>query len=280
MKKICFRFDIDTHVCMSKGMPNLLELAAEEGVLFTFFVNMGKGFDRFNSIKNIFGRLFRKSEQKKLANLSMFIKLGLKETISALFLNPSVGSNYGGVLKRASELGHELGLHGGRNHAHWEKLSHTWSYEKVSSEVIFGVEQFKQLNLPLPSSFASPAWRSPEHLIPILIENGFKICADIRDSSICDIFLKDGILQASTNILSPAEDVGYIESFRALGSDNKVILNDFESQIKRVNNLAMVYEHPFYAGVHEIELLREMIKIAKANGFQISTLNELYCATN
>lgn len=276
-KHICFRFDIDTHVCLSKGLPNLLALAKEEGVSFTFFINMGKGFDRLNSVKNIFGRFsdnrFGDSKETGPAeNLSMFGKLGRKESLVAMLLNPLVGSKYVSVLKAAVEGGHELGLHGGRNHSCWEKEALTWSSQRLGAEVAYGVNQMIHLGLPRPTSFASPAWQSPDALQSILQEMQFTVCADWRDADSESFQVKSGVTQVPTNILSPADDVGYIENFRARGADDQAILSHFKAQLAAKNTFAMVYEHPFYAGVHELDVLRGMIRCAKAADFTPATL--------
>lgn len=276
-KSLCFRFDVDTHVCLSKGMPKLLSLAEEEGVVFTFFVNMGKGFDRVNSIKNILGRLLKRdsgSEQSS-ESLSMFSKLGRKESLIATFLNPFVGAKYTDVLRQAVAAGHELGLHGGKNHSHWEKQALLWGYEKLSAEIDFGLSHFERASLPRPVSFASPAWQSPHKLQKVLKDRGFTICADLRDAKADSVEAVNELLQVPTNILSDSGDVGFIENYRAIGLDYAEILSAFTEQLKSKQSLAMVYEHPFYAGVHEIELLRAMIKSAKKEKFTLATVNNI-----
>lgn len=276
-KKICFRFDVDTHVCLSKGMPKLLSLAEQEGVVFTFFVNMGKGFDRVNSIKNILGRLLkRRSDSKQHSDsLSMFSKLGRKESLIATFMNPFVGAKYTDILRQAVKAGHELGLHGGKNHSHWEKQALSWGYEKLASEIDFGLRHFERAGLPRPLSFASPAWQSPLELQQVLKDKGFTVCADVRDAKADSVETVNELHQIPTNILSDSDDVGFIENYRAIGLGYDEILSAFTEQLKLKQSLAMVYEHPFYAGVHEIELLRAMIKSAKKEEFTLTTVNNI-----
>lgn len=274
-KKFCIRFDVDTHVCLSKGMPALLKLAKEEDIKFTFFINMGKGFDRFNSIKNILTRFIKKQDDQKPQNLSMFDKLGKWESLIASFINPTVGARYVKVLQQASKEGHDLGLHGGKNHAHWEKQALSWSYEKLYSEVLFGVEMFKKAGLPKPTSFASPAWVSPINLEDVLVKQGFTSCANTKDILSDGISKHHTLTEVTTNILGKAADVGYIENLVALGFNDSAIIEDYAKQLTTKQNLAIVYEHPFYAGVHKIELLRQMIRKAKSLSFEDSTIKEM-----
>ncbi len=85
----------------------------------------------------------------------------------------------------------------------------------------------------------------------------------------------NGLHHDPTNILSDSEDVGFIENYRAIGLGYEEILSAFSAQLKSKQTLAMVYEHPFYAGVHEIELLRDMIKSAKKEEFTLTTVNNI-----
>jgi len=193
----------------------------------------------------------------------------------ATFINPWVGKGYTDVLRKACEAGHELGLHGGLNHSHWEKQAVGWGHEKLVSEIDFGLTQFNKAGLPRPTSFASPAWQSPPLLQNVLKDKGFKVCADIRDSAADSISVVDGMVQMPTNILSESDDVGFIENYRAIALDYDEILSDFNKQIKSKETIAMVYEHPFYAGVHEIDLLRDMIKSSKKEGFTHETVSNI-----
>ena len=58
MKLCCFRFDADTHVCVSVGIPRLVELGNRLGARFTFFVNMGRAFDPGLTLLKASHRLF------------------------------------------------------------------------------------------------------------------------------------------------------------------------------------------------------------------------------
>ena len=48
-----FRLDVDSVVCLEKGVPNLLRLGERHGVRFTFFVNMGYSFSWRHTIAQV-----------------------------------------------------------------------------------------------------------------------------------------------------------------------------------------------------------------------------------
>ena len=108
--KLAIRFDIDTSVCLHTGVPSLLELAKQCGVQFTFFVNMGRAVD--------FGTIITRREQDvaRADRLPAREKLGIAGLMQTVLLNPQVGLSGIPVLEQLISLGHELGLHGGRNH--------------------------------------------------------------------------------------------------------------------------------------------------------------------
>ena len=97
MKYFCFRFDVDTHRCLDRGVPNLIKLGKELEVPFTFFVNMGRAVSRMNYFRKIF-----KKNSVGVAKLSNLDKLGLRDFFIASILNPKVGNN-SKVIKLAYE---------------------------------------------------------------------------------------------------------------------------------------------------------------------------------
>ena len=130
MRYCCFRFDADTHACVSKGIPNLVELGENLGARFTFFVNMGRAFDRRITLAKAVGRLFGKRRRNSISAAG---KLGWQAALKAAILNPHAGRSDPAALRAAIRSGHEIGLHGGRNHARWERSAHSWSDERTRS---------------------------------------------------------------------------------------------------------------------------------------------------
>ena len=53
---ITIRFDIDTITCLEQGVPELLSIAKEEDIRFSFFVNMGKAVSYTPVVKRYLSR--------------------------------------------------------------------------------------------------------------------------------------------------------------------------------------------------------------------------------
>lgn len=276
MKKyICFRFDIDTHICLKDGVPKLLEIFERQDARCTFFVSMGRAFKPSYFILEKFNWGNRQKAVDKRERFSMQYKLGVYNSVKSILFNPMIGPNYQDILKSVIEKGNELGLHGGRNHATWEKNALTWTETKLRNEIEYGLKQFELQNLPKPTSFASPCWKSPEKLDEILEELGFVIVADHTTH---DYFQKDlkKINQIPTNVSGKNRDVGFIENFRALGLSTEEILLEFSNQLNNEATFKMVFDHPFYAAIHELQTVEAMIGIAKEKGYVVDSLKNIF----
>lgn len=274
MKYFCFRFDVDTHKCLRDGVPNLIKLANELNVKFTFFVNFGKTFDHFSFIKS---RLKSSKKNVHSNSLPAHVKLGLKDTLQVLLLNPTIGKHNPEILKEIVKSGHELGLHGGSNHEDWLKNASRWSSKKTEAEILWGYNQLrKYIRANTIYGFASPGFTTSNKVNRILSDLGFAYVADIHsDNPIEKIVKKNNLKLIPTNILGEPHGVGYIEHCRVLGMEDLQILSDFKNKLLKRKKLAIVYDHPYYAGVEELNLIREMINIVKKMNFKIVTMREI-----
>ena len=123
---LALRFDVDSVTCLEKGVPALLRLGDLHGVRFTFFVNMGRSF----SWRYTLGRMLRRPRGGATASasagpsephkLSAAVKLGRMGVARTVALNPRLGRRYRSTLDLLHREGHELGLHGGSDHAAWQ----------------------------------------------------------------------------------------------------------------------------------------------------------------
>lgn len=250
-------------------MPRLLELGETLGAKFTFFVNMGRAFDRRITLSKLFRRL---AKRRRGHSLSAASKLGLLESIRAAVLNPYAGRAYPSILRAAANAGHEIGLHGGRNHATWERSGHLWSEDDLGRELEVGLRWMAEGGLPRPTSFASPAWNSPPGLGKALRALGFDVIADTygADEEVNSI---DGLLSMPTNITAEQGNAGYLETAFTRGWSRAEITTDFARQLSSKHELAVVYDHPFFAGIHALEWIGGLIQVALDHGFSVCTVH-------
>ena len=169
-KKICFRFDVDTHKCAKVGMPRLLDLAKAKDVKLTFFVNCGQSIHLFESIKALFNKK-PSLASASFPQLGARRKLGNLEYLRCALLNPQIVNYARDAIRRAHAEGHEIGLHGGRNHELWGRFVDHWSEDQIRSEIQWGLDQLGQLDIK-PSVFASPCAVGGDRVRKILSETG------------------------------------------------------------------------------------------------------------
>lgn len=270
LKFCCFRFDADTHACVSEGIPRLAELGACLGVRFTFFVNMGRAFDPRITFLKAVGRLFKGG--RRGSSLSAAKKLGWRAALKAAVLNPQAGRSDPAALREAVRAGHELGLHGGRNHAQWERSARNWSEARLRREVQTGLRWFAECGLPAPVSFASPAWNSPEALRRVLPAHGFQFLADTYDAAQTGVTPAGELCEVPTNLTVDPGSAGYLETLRLRGWSTGDITRHFRSQLLAQDRLAVVYDHPFFAGTHALEQVGELVRVAQDTGFAVETI--------
>ncbi len=271
MRYCCFRFDADTHVCVSEGIPRLAELADELDVKFTFFVNMGRAFAPSITLAKMIRRVAGEGNRNFVPAVR---KLGWQESVKAAILNPRAGRSDPAALKAAEIAGHEIGLHGGRNHAHWEKSAHRWSKEQLRDEIRTGMRWMAESGLKRPTAFASPAWNSPDSLRSLLPGFGFRILADVYSKGECAIPAREeGLVHIPTNITAAPGTAGYLETMKTRGWNQLQTVRDFRAQLATSGRLAVVYDHPFFAGTHALRELRELVKVALTEGFTVCTIS-------
>src|SRR5690606_17115095 len=107
-------------------------------------------------------------------------KFGLPAIAEMLLWNPLVARRQHAVIQRCIAEGHEVGLHGGHNHALWARQAHLWDERKLSAEVEFGIGELKRAGIASLQGFSSPGWRSNPILKQVLSRKGFRYMADLH----------------------------------------------------------------------------------------------------
>lgn len=260
----CFvlRFDVDTRPCLHSGVPALLELAKNYDIPMTFFVNMGRAISRKIILKRAFETAGTKENAPKLSAIEKF---GYWGVLQALLLNPSVGKGAKKILARSYIEGHEIGLHGGRNHADWQNYACDWSSEKLNDEVRWGVKRIRDLIGYNVQSFSSPGWCSSELLPQVISAYGMKVIADDHDPDLGAVILNESasdIKKLNTNLAGEPGGVGYLEYCEARGLSNEEMCREVDAKIEEHDSLVM-YDHPAYAGRKGVERLRCLVEHLK-----------------
>lgn len=267
-----FRFDVDTVRCAAEGMPNLVKMAEGLRVPLTFFVNFGRTISYRPLLEKVLCQKGGKRERK----LGVLAKLGPRYFMDTVFCNPVLVDRCREHVAEAFGRGHEVGLHGGRNHARWQAYADTWRTEVFRSEVQWGIVQCLKCGIRKPEAFASPGWRGNPLLYDVLADEKFRYTADRYDAE-SDGPVPPGsgerLLEVPTNIVGEG-GVGYIESLRAYGFSDQEILSDFRMRLAG-KRCAIAYDHPCLAGTTELYIVAKMIEEAIALGFTVATISTI-----
>ena len=286
-----FRFDVDTHRCVREGMPALSRLGRRLDAPFTFFVNMGRAVSRPATLSALLGGGRSSATEasgaepvKVAAKHPARRKLGTVGWLQAAILNPRVGAGSPAVLRGALADGHEVGLHGGRNHAVWQTEAAGWSPARAAAEIDAVLPDLERILGSTPAGFASPGWVTPPGLEAILAARGFRYLADehgappagssrgARDGA--DALPGEPVSGAPlpsvrTALTGEPGGVAYLEHLDAAGLSHREALARFASDLDAAGDVAVVYDHPYWAGVRALRLVEEMVGIAREAGFDV-----------
>ena len=136
----------------------------------------------------------------------------------------------------------------------------------------------KQCGLPTPISFASPAWNSPPALRRVLSDAGFRFLADVYNPSQEGVYPLGQLVSVPTNIGFETGTAGYLETMRLRGCTTRQVVVDFQRQLRTKSSLAVVYDHPFFAGIHALEQVGALVDAARGEGFSVTTIRDAACA--
>ncbi|WP_198147360.1 polysaccharide deacetylase family protein [Gilvimarinus polysaccharolyticus] len=265
--------DIDTIACMHPGVDGLLSLARENDVKFSFFVNMGRAI----SYSAIIRKLVSKSNKdNQVVKLSSVDKLGFGGVLKTLLFNSKVGLSHPQMLHKIVREGHDLGLHGGKNHGTWQHNARSWGKTKLKEEVEWGFNAMTQIGLPAPNLFCSPGFTTHPDLEVVLAELGFLALADdhLEGAKLISPSLRvKDFKRINTTMLGQPGAVGYVENSMA----SVLFPDDVAIKVKKsfMQGDAVLYDHPCLVGRHGLDRLSAIIKVWLGLGGQVVPLRNL-----
>lgn len=297
-RQLAIRFDVDTHRCVRDGMPALSELGRELGAPFTFFVNMGRAVFLPGRLSPRRRTSSWSDPRPVAAKLSAREKLGTRGWLEAALLNPRVGTGSPEVLRAAHEAGHEIGLHGGRNHARWQREADRWPPHRLGAEIDAMLPRLRDALGGAPvHGFASPGWTTHPALPELLAQRGFRYLADLHGPG--PLHGADhgppageseesgpGIAGTPSNPAAPLPavrtqltgepgGVAYLEHLRAVGLDDDAVVRRILEDLAAAGPRAALYDHPYHAGIRELETLRRIVESVRVEGYRIVPMAEL-----
>jgi peptidoglycan/xylan/chitin deacetylase (PgdA/CDA1 family) len=272
------RFDVDTHRCLTHGSPSLLRLGLELDARFTFFVSMGRLADRAHALRRMLSTGGGGNGGDAVAKLPLRRKLGAVEIARVALWNPRAGAAHPREVRALHDAGHEVGLHGGRGHRRWQARAPGWDERRVAAEVRWGSARLLETGVPPPAGFSSPGWSGSPVVNRALARLGFTYVADRHGDGLAAVAAAagaPGLLDVRTSVLGEPGGVGYIEWHRAQGHGDEDVVRDFRRRLAGTAEPVVAYDHPYWAGVHDIGLLRRLLVAARQEGRTVVTVEEL-----
>lgn len=271
MGKLILRFDVDGVKDLEEGVPSLLELLGDLKVQGVFFVNMGRLVSRWEFLVRSPARSWRNLRPPDSVKLGLISKFGLKGAIRTFFLNPLVGAGHVAELTSVKRGGHELGLHGGMNHAVWQRRGTRMPLRAISRLADPALQIF-QAGFGPPAGFASPGFCTSAAVREWLRHNGFLYSMDswgqARKPS-----LRDDPVEFPVTITGP-EGVPFLEHHSARGATARTVVGLFREALGSAD-YACLYGHPMYEGLSGKAALRAVIVEAQSAGFDVVTPSQL-----
>ena len=276
-RRFCFRFDVDSHRCVSEGVPNLLRLAERLDVRFTFFVNMGRLTSRPRTAARLLGGAVTPTDGAPIHKLPLRRKLGTLGMAEVLAVNPLVGAGHRGIVRQAFLAGHEIGLHGGRNHRVWQDAGRSWPEARIRSEIRWGLNQLLEAGVSEAPGFSSPGWSGSAEIDRVAADY-FRYSVDVRgehEKTVEAVGPGVPLPRVPTNITGEPGGIGYLEWHRAQGASDAELLDDFRRRLTAVDTFAVVYDHPFWAGIEDLAMTAALIQTARTEGFEPTVMADL-----
>ena len=255
---LALRFDVDSVTCLERGVPGLLRLGECHDAQFTFFVNMGRSFSWKHTVAKAAARV---SDGRSTSaadgspsphKLSATVKLGWKGLLKTLLLNPPLGRRYRSTLDELAAAGHELGLHGGSNHATWQYALDELGTDGLERLFRGALEDFRS-RYGAPRGFASPGFRYNDAVLDLMDREGFVYASDMPGELPFRPLRGGGKshhahYQVPVNVMGERQ-VPLIEQGLARNHAAGRIVRGAVEAI-RARPFALMYGHPYVEGVH------------------------------
>jgi hypothetical protein len=278
MKRAGLRMDVDTVTDAREGLEGLRRILLNHNVRCTVFVHMGKSISHGTLFRNLGRTLHNVSgrTQSSVAKIGVGKKLGRKALFQTLLMNPDIGPLAADTLGSMAKDGHELALHGGRNHTVWQRKGTTMSGEWTLSEVSWGKAQFEKHFGTSPLGFSTPGFAVPETLEDTLAELGFAYHSDTWGSE----HMKprgNKIRDIPVNVVGP-DTVPIIEHLSAAGLDASTIAVRVVERFREVagaGGVPVIYGHPSTEGHLLSGIFSTALEKLISNGWSLVGLKEL-----
>ncbi len=173
---IALKVDVDTYVGTRDGVPRLLETLAHFDIHATFYFSMGPD----NSGKAIRRIFTRKGFLRKMLRTKAPSMYGIRTMLYGTILPPPmIADSLPDVLRKADEMGHELGIHCW-DHVKWHDLLPWMPKQTTLMELGRASALFEDILGRRARTTAAPGWTVSADSREIQDAMGLSYCSDSR----------------------------------------------------------------------------------------------------
>lgn len=271
MPYLLVRYDVDNIADWGMQARMVANALTNEGINATFFINCGQAFH----ISSLFrGNAGRKDKNiPEMESVSLLKKTGVLNAALTVLRNPAVGKRQVAIGYDLMENGHELALHGGKNHALWQWRGKDFGYEAFD-KMMWPAYQWFCENYRTPAGFSSPGFVCPSAVLDLMDKYGFKYGVDLK-GRLPFRPNRNGVVYNHIQIpatLATDYGVPLIENLFARGLHRNDILNRMIETVLK-SDFAVYYSHPSLDSKY-IEIVLTFLKTIKENGWLFATHEE------
>ncbi len=261
---LAIKIDVDTDRGTRIGVPNLVDLFEEFSVKATFLFSLGPD-NTGRAIK----RIFRPGFLKKVSRTSVLSTYGIRTILNGVLLpGPHVGRRNETIMRKAYDLGHEVGIHC-YDHIRWQDGLVRMSKNEVYEEFGKARREFERIfNRPATTAGAA-GWQANSFSLAAYDDAGLLYASDTRGSHpffprIANTVYKT--IQIPSTLPTLDELLGRPEY------PEQHIVNHYLS-LFRPGLLNVLTIHAEIEGMSKMPLFRSFLEAVKQSDIQIVTLD-------
>jgi undecaprenyl phosphate-alpha-L-ara4FN deformylase len=176
---VAFKVDVDTYLGLKKGVPALLDLFQEFGILATFFVSLGPD----HSGRAVFRIFTRKGFLKKMFRTGAAGMYGYTTLLYGTLLpGPKMAASLPEVIRAIPESGHEVGIHCW-DHVKWQDRLPRMDRRSVQEEFNRARKAFREVLQEEARCSAAPGWITSADSLSVQEDAHLAYCSDTRGST-------------------------------------------------------------------------------------------------